>query len=268
MTKLHWTCDYIDGVYLFHTGIKGDKKYEKGLKKMADRMPEITEENEGLYEEMMGEEKFQHNKFISEDEVDEFLLNCAYGTPAVMKAAKRGYSMGGSDGEGVLKVDGKLFPPPENWQERGEGFWCGGEHHYDDEKGHTYETDGKVLLQWNTHKEELDAYDFAEHEATIFQFERWDEGEWELEIEGDFDYYKLSKDTNTGLVLYDGKEFKLVNKGHKIGGWKPLYYKKECGYKRDDDCEDVLDKDGNKIMEYTWEEVPTADYLWEGYGFE
>ena len=64
MTKLHWKCDYIDEVYLFHTGIKGDKKYEKGLKKLADRMPKIFDENEGLYEEMMGEEKFQHNKFI------------------------------------------------------------------------------------------------------------------------------------------------------------------------------------------------------------
>ena len=46
MTKLTWTCDYIDGVYLFHTGIKGDKKYEKGLKKLADRMPKVLKENE------------------------------------------------------------------------------------------------------------------------------------------------------------------------------------------------------------------------------
>ena len=29
-----------------------------------------------------------------------------------------------------------------------------------------------------------------------------------------------------------------------------------------------FNKDGNKIMEYRWEECPTEDYIWEGYGFE
>ena len=56
MTKLTWTCDYLDGVYLFHTGIKGDKKYEKGMKKLADRMPKILEANTQLYEEMLENE--------------------------------------------------------------------------------------------------------------------------------------------------------------------------------------------------------------------
>ena len=48
MTKLTWTGDYIDGVYLFHTGIKGDKKYEKGMRELADKMPSILKKNKKL----------------------------------------------------------------------------------------------------------------------------------------------------------------------------------------------------------------------------
>jgi len=273
MTKLTWTCDYIDGVYLFHTGIKGDKKYEKGMKKLADRMPKILEANTQLYEEMLENESFRNNEFISQDDIEEFLLNCAYGTPAVMKEAEGGYSMGGSDAEGTLLVDGKPFPPPENWDERGGGFWCGGEHNYDDEKGHTYEADGNILFRWNKEHDEKDRYMdvILGNEATIFEFQRFGEGKWELEIDGDFDYMKMTFDGKKCRVLYDGKEFKKVDEGiNQMGRSKKYYWcflKTEWGIERDDDYNPVLDKNGNEIMRYTYEEIPTADYLWEGYGY-
>ena len=81
MTKLTWTCDYIDGVYLFHTGIKGDKEFEKGIKKYVKRMPKILSDNEGLYEEMMEEQEFRENKCIDKYELMEFLEEFAHENP-------------------------------------------------------------------------------------------------------------------------------------------------------------------------------------------
>ena len=246
MTKLTWTADYLDNVYLFHTGIKGDKEYEKGIRELADRMPKILSDNEKLYDEMMGEQEFRENECIEELEIRDFLEECAYENPKIMKEAEGGFSMGGDDAEGVLLVDGELFPPPENWKDRGDGFWCGGEHNYDDELGHTYEADGNILFRWNKEHDEKNRYkDVLNGEGTIYQFQRWSEGVWELEIDGDFDYMKLDFDGKKCRVLYDGKEFNKSKDGYNASGDGKSFY--ACYYKR--------------------ENIPTDEYMWEGYEF-
>ena len=244
MTKLTWTCDYLDA-YVFHIGIKGGKEFEKGIKEFARRMPKILSDNEVLYEEMIEAAEFRENKCIDEIEIFEFLEEYAHENPKIMKEADFGIAMGGNDAEGILFVDGKPFPPPENWQERGEGFWCGGEHHYDEESGHTYEADGNILFRWNKDHDEKNRYkDALNKEGAIYEFQRFREGKWELEIDGDFDYMKLDFDGKKCRVLYDGKEFIKVKDGFCPTGHN---FVDHCFYKG--------------------EKLPKDEYMWEGWEF-
>ena len=226
MTKLTWTGDYIDGVYLFHTGIKGDKKYEKGMRELADKMPSILKKNKKLYEKIIEDGKIRNNKSIDVEEIEEFLLNSAYGNPSIKRQAEGGYSIKPT---GVLNVDGKPFPSPKDWDER-DGFWCG-------------EDKGEIDFKWNISHDELSRYRdiINENEATIYQFERWGDGKWELEIDGDFDYMKLDFESKKCRVLYDGNEFNKVEEGiNQRGKNKKFWW---CYFKG--------------------EEIPTQDYIWE-----
>ena len=247
MTKLTLTADYVGEIYLFNSDIKGSKEYQKMMDEYKPEFIKIYEKNQELYDS--AHEEYTENEYTDPYDLQVLLEENAYENKEIMKQAKRPNIMAS---DGILEVDGKPFPQPKDWKNR-DRFWC--------------DEDGGFDLQWNGSYEEKTPIieEVITHDISIYQFQRFGEGVFELEIDEDFDYMKLTIDLEKNVVFYDGKEFKLIDKGHaqltEPARW--CYLKTEWGIQRDDNYDPVLDENGNEIMKYSHEEIPTKNNIWE-----